>query len=66
MKIDEEGVKDKPLSLEKSLHDLAREKFHQNIGGKEEEGNDQKEIDYLLPYLEKYNVVGRDIDKEKA
>lgn len=55
-----------PLVLEKSLHDKAREKFNQNIMGKEEEGNESKEVDYLLPYLEKYNVVGKEIDKEKA
>jgi len=66
MKQDEQKVKEKPLTLEKSLHDLAREKFSQNIGGQEEEGNDQKEIDYLLPYLEKHNLVGKEIDKEKA
>jgi hypothetical protein len=54
------------LKIEKSLHDLAREKFNMYVIGKEEEGKDNKENDYLIPYLEKYNLVGKDIDKEKA
>jgi hypothetical protein len=54
------------LKIEKSLHDLAREKFNMYVTGKEEEGKDNKENDYLIPYLEKYNLVGKEIDKEKA
>ena len=65
-KTEQRNLMNETLLLEKSLHDKAREKFNQNIAGKEEDSNDNKEVDYLLPYLEKYNVVGRDIDKEKA
>jgi len=48
------------LKIEKSLHDLAREKFNMYVTGKEEEGKDNKENDYLIPYLEKYNLVGKE------
>lgn len=65
-KTEQRNLMSETLVLEKSLHDKAREKFSQNIAGKEEDSSDSKEVDYLLPYLEKYNVVGKDIDKEKA
>jgi hypothetical protein len=53
-------LKEEPITLEKTLHDKARERYKETMKKSEEEvSREQAANDYLYPFLEKRNWIGK-------
>ena len=57
---EEKSLKEEPLVLEKTLHDKARERYKETMKKSEEEvSREQAANDYLYPFLEKRQWIGK-------